>query len=241
MQVRIAICDDEEHLREYIDSLAEKWAALNDINVETETFSSAEKYIKSGIDGGERYDILLLDIQMGGKNGVELARELRENDDKLIIIFITAVPDFIQEGYDLSALHYLIKPVNEDKLMEVLDRAVKQLNLPEGKMLIINVNGETVRIPLREILYIESFAHYIEVAAKPGVFTVKMPAYKLEEQLDNNFIRCHRSYIVNIKHINKITKTDVVLDGGKFLPLSRRMYNGVQEAWIKFFKSSQQV
>ena len=239
MQVKIAICDDEAYLRDYINGLVEKWAVINDINVETDTFDSAEKYIKSGKD--EKYDILLLDIQMGEKSGVELARELRADDDKLIIVFITAVPDYIQEGYDLSALHYLIKPLNEDKLTEVLNRAVNRLNLPADKALIVNMGGETVRIPLTDIYYIESFAHYSEVSAGDEKYTVRMPSYKLEEQLDNNFIRCHRSYIANIKYISKITKTDVILDDGKLLPLSRRLYNGVHEAWIKYFKLSRQV
>ena len=243
--VNIAICDDEEVQREYIEQLVCRWADTNGIYVETDTFESAEKYIKagtgsgstsSGFISGERYDILLLDIQMDGISGVELAKELRKTDEHLIIIFITAVPDFIQEGYDVSALHYLMKPLDEGKLMAVLDRAVKQLAVPD-KTLIVQSGGETIRIAHADIFYIESFAHSLEVVTKSGCFTIKMPAYKLEEQLDNNFIRCHRSYIVNIRHINKITKTDVVIDDRKTLPLSRRLYSEVQKAWINYFKS----
>jgi len=83
-------------------------------------------------------------------------------------------------------------------------------------------------------MYIESFAHYLEIALISRSITVKMPTYKLEQQLGNSFMRCHRSYLVGMRHISKITKTDVVLDCGKSIPLSRRLYNAVNQAFIGF-------
>ena len=234
MDIKIAICDDERHHREYAAGFAKTWADKNKFNANMTFFESAESFIDAR-DDGYHCDILLLDIQMDGQSGVELAKKLRETDEKLIIIFVTAMPDFIQEGYDVSALHYLMKPVDEEKLYAVLDRGVKQLN-KDSRMLLLPVDGEMMRIPAEDILCIESFAHELEITTKDGAITVRMPAYKLERKLGDYFIRCHRSYIVGLKHISKITKTDVILDNGKQVPLSRRAYDKVNKAWISYFK-----
>jgi len=245
MDLRIAICDDEQHQREYMELLVAKWIKNSSLRAESEgkprpklnakidCFESAEQFKMLREDA---YDILLLDIQMGGQDGVSLARELRANSENLVIIFVTGVPDFVQDGYDVSALHYLMKPVDENKLHTVLDRAATQAldKTRTGSKLLLPVDGDTVRVNLRDILYIESFAHYLEIVQTTGSITVKMPAYKLEQQLGQGFIRCHRSYLVALRHISKITKTDVVLDCGKAIPLSRRMYGAVTEAFMAY-------
>jgi len=237
MEIKIAVCDDDQHQTEYTKMLVNKWAGKNNIKAAVDMFGSAENF-KSALNGNgnenKAFDILLLDIQMDGQNGVELAKELRRADNKLIIIFITAVPDFINEGYDVSALHYLMKPVNETKLYEVLDKAVKAAakNLTA---LFLPVEGEQIRILASDVIYIESFAHFSEVITIKDVFKVKMHISELEKQLDEKFARCHRSYIVGLRYIDKITKTEIILDNGKTVPLSRRLYGEVNKALIKYF------
>ena len=178
-------------------------------------------------------DILLLDIQMKAMNGVELARRIREEDAAAQIVFVTGYPDFMAEGYDVSALHYLMKPVNEAKLFEVLDKAVKNLSKREAAILIAS-DGGNVRLPVMEIAYAESFDHFIEVHTAKSKHTVKMPLYKLKNMLPEDFVICHRSYIVNMRYIKKITRADVVLDSGQALPLSRRLYADVNRAMMKY-------
>jgi len=228
MSLSIALCDDEKHQRDYLASLIGKWNPM----VKIEQFESAEQF-KMLREDNTPHDILLLDIQMGGQDGVSLAKDLRAAREDMIIVFITGLPDFIHEGYDVNALHYLMKPVDEKKLFVVLDKAAGQIAKTE-KTLLLPVDGEIVKIHVNEILYVESFAHYQEVATTSGSFSVKMPTYKLEQQLGRGFVRCHRSYLVGLKHISKITKTDVILDNGKIIPLSRRMYKAVNEAFIDY-------
>jgi len=228
MEINIALCDDEKHQRDYLVYLINKWNP----QIRIAQFESAEQY-KMLREEDDPHDILLLDIQMGGQDGVTLAKELREAKEDMAIIFITGITDLIHEGYDVNALHYLIKPVDETKLFAVLDKAVTQLNKTE-KYLLLPVDGEIVKIISNEILYVESFAHYLDVVTTSGNFSVKMPAYKIEQQLGKDFIRCHRSYLVSLRHINKITKTDIVLDNGKIIPLSRRMYKEVNEAFMEY-------
>ena len=233
MDIRIAICDDESYHAEYVARFVEGWADKNKFRVSLNFYESAENFK----DARDDYicDILLLDIQMDGQSGVELAKELRETDEKLIIIFITAMPDFVQEGYDVSALHYLMKPMDENKLHGVLDRAVKQLS-KAGQTLLLPMDGDVIRVPPEDILCIESFAHYLEITTVTEMIKVRMPAYKLEQQLGEHFVRCHRSYIVGLKHISKITKTDVILDNRRQIPMSRRLYDNVNKAWISYVK-----
>jgi len=233
MEIKVAICDDEHEQTAYMKTLVNKWADANNIEIKIEIFESAENF-KSVWSESREFDILLLDIQMSGQNGVELARDLRKTDEKLIIVFITAVSDFIQEGYDVAALHYLIKPVNTEKLYNVLDKAVKSL-IKINKAIFLPADTGDIKILLDDIIYIESFDHFIEIKTVQEKLTVKMPMYKLENSLDNNFMRCHRCYIVNLKYIKKIARSEITLDSNETIPLSRRLYNDMSKAVIKYF------
>ena len=207
MDINIAICDDESEQTEYIKMLVSKWADENNIEINIDMFESAENF-KFAWSESKKYDILLLDIQMGGQNGVELARDLRGTDGKLIIVFITALPDFISDGYEVSALHYLIKPISENKLFETLDRAVKKINKPK-KTLFIDADGVNFKILLDEIVYIEAFGHLTSVNTTNGKYDIQQNIGQIEKDLSSDFFRCHRSYIVNLKYVRQISKTEI--------------------------------
>ena len=126
MNYKIAVCDDEAEQVEYLAALAGDWAECRGNRVCIRPFYSAEEFLFH-YEEEKDCDILLLDIEMRGINGVELAKRLREENDALQIIFITGHPDFIADGYEVGALHYLLKPVSGEKLNQVLDRAEKNL------------------------------------------------------------------------------------------------------------------
>ena len=233
MEIKIAVCDDESRQAEYIKMLVNKWSEFMLAKVQVTMFASAENF-KAALSDGKEFDILLLDIQMNGQNGVELAKELRESDDKLIIVFVTGFSDYISEGYDVSALHYLMKPVKEDKLFEVLNKAVKNLR-QINKSLAVTIDGQTYRLPLSEIRYIESQDHYIVIRTVSQEYKTKMNLSEIEKSLDNSFFRCQRSFIVNLKFVYKITRTFIVLDDMTDIPLSRNLYEAANQAVIKFF------
>jgi len=154
MEIKIAVCDDEHQQTEYIKSLVSKWADAKNIKVTIDMFESAEKF-KSAWSESKTFDILLLDIEMGGQNGVELARDIRRTDEKLVIIFITGFAEYISEGYDVSALHYLMKPIKADKLFEVLDRAARNLT-QINKSIMLNINGEIRRVLLQDLTSVDT-------------------------------------------------------------------------------------
>jgi DNA-binding LytR/AlgR family response regulator len=140
----------------------------------------------------------------------------------------------MSEGYDVAALHYLMKPVKEDKLFEVLNKAVINIAQTE-KSLVLTVDNQTYRVPLSEIRYIEAQDHYVFLQTLSRDYKVKMSLSEIEKSLDNSFFRCQRSFIVNLKVVRKVTRTAVVLDDMKEIPISRNLYEAVNQAIIKLF------
>ena len=228
MSYRIAICDDEPFQSNYLKSLVMAWSEEKELDCSVKTFSSAESLL---FHGCEEFDILLLDIEMAGMNGVELAKRVRERDETSVIIFVTGYSEYIAEGYDVQALNFLVKPIDRMKLFSVLDKAAKLLSKNE-KVLSLEQKGETFIVPLREIRFLEVSGNYVSVYAK-SVFTVKKTLADLERQLDDRFVRTGRSFIVNLMYIRRITKTDVFLSTDESVPLSRGMYEAINRALIE--------
>lgn len=229
MKYKIAVCDDSEADRQYICHMAERWAASSGHRVHTDLFASAEDFLFHYAEESD-YDILLLDIEMGAMDGVAMAKKLRESNDTVQIIFITGYSDYIAEGYEVAALHYLMKPVKEEKLCTVLDRAAEKLSKNE-KVLNLETSGEMVRVPIYQIRYAEVTKNYVTIHAKSDV-TVKMTLGELEKQLDERFYRAGRSCIVNLTQISRVTKTEICLSDGTALPLPRGAYEGINRAII---------
>lgn len=232
MTIRIAVCDDELVQTEYLSALVSKWAARDSIGVSVQAFPSAEAFLFAYADD-KSFDILLLDIQMKDMNGVELAKEIRKANETLQIVFITAFPDFVAHGYDVSALHYLMKPVSESKLFEVLTKAARGLQ-KAARTILLPISGGNVRIPADEIVYAEAFPHHVTLhtTEKRQDFPIRFG--DMEKLLGEGFIRCHRSYIVNVKHVRRVTRKALLLHDSLEIPLSRSRYDEVNQAFIRF-------
>jgi DNA-binding LytR/AlgR family response regulator len=228
----IAICDDEREQSEHLSRLVLSWAKRRGRGVRLISFQSA-KALLFGLEDSGGADILLLDIQMPDMDGMTLAKRLREAGDKTQIVFITGFADWILEGYEVDALHYLLKPVDERKLFEVLDKAVTRI-AEEGRSLQLTADGTATRVPVGEIIYAEAFSHYVEIHTINGDIRVKMTLGALEEQLGEGFFRCHRSYIAGLKYVRSVSRTSVILENEVDLPLSRKLYDAANEAFIKY-------
>lgn len=234
-EVNIAIIDDEKVQVELLEKYVQKWAHEKNKRVKIEGFFSAESF-EFRWCMNKKYNIILLDIQMKGQNGIELAKKIRQEDEILNIIFITAISDYIADGYDVSALNYLIKPINENKLFECLNKAI--LKIPkEEKTILIDAAGGIQRLMQEDIIYIEAFAHNIEINTKKDKYITKKNISTIEKELDEDiFIRCHRSYIVGLRYVKRIGNNELELDNGQVIPISRRQYSNTNLAFIKYFR-----
>lgn len=230
--ITIAICDDEQTERTNATNLVQNWAAERNHTIRINHFPSAEAFLFS-YEEDPAYDILLLDIQMQAMDGVTLARQVRAGNKEVQIIFITGYMEYIAEGYDVEALNYLLKPVTAAKLTAVLDRATERLARNE-KALFIQQSGENIRVPLYEIRYLEVMHNHVTIHAAAGAeYKIKKTLAVIEEELDQNFFRAGRSFIVNLRYVRRSTKTEIHLADGVTVPLSRGLYTALNQAIIE--------
>lgn len=229
VRYKIAICDDLESDRDYLKDLLNKWAINNSHLLNIDTFSSAESFLFH-YEETKDYDILLLDIEMDLMDGVSMAKKIRQDNDAVQIIFITGYSDYIAEGYEVNALHYLIKPVKEEKLFSVLERAIEKVNKNDVVLNLETANG-MVRIPIYQIRFAEVFGNYVTIHAYDDV-VVKMTLNELEKILDERFYRVGRSVIVNLNEVSRVTRTEIKLLDGTSIHLPRGAYDGVNRAII---------
>lgn len=234
LKLNIAICDDEPLAIEYIAYNLQKWSEKNRCILHISSFSSAEQFLFE-YDENRDFDLLFLDIQMGEINGVDLAKTIRKKDQKVQIVFVTALAEYISQGYDLAALHYLIKPVSQEKIFSVMDR-VAQNCIKEEEYILVTAGQTLQRVSVSSIMYAESFAHYITITTKNGVYQIRENAGTLAEKLKNGFVRPHRSYLVNLRYVHSISKIDILMDDGTAIPLSRYNYKRVNQAFIEYYR-----
>lgn len=229
MKYRFAICDDDTNYVRYIRRLTGQWAAQSGAEVEAEVFPSGPAFLFRW-EEKQDFDALLLDIEMPGIDGVELARTVRAEDDRVQIVFITGYNDYIAQGYEVAALHYLVKPVDEGKLFQVLSRAVACLRRSEP-FLTLELPGETVRVSLPEIRYLDVQHNYVTVHAGKD-YNLKRPLSELEKALDSRFFRVGRSCVVNLARVRRVTRTEAELTTGEVIPLPRGQYDKLNRAII---------
>ena len=230
MAYRVAIVDDSIKDAEFVHGILNSWADQRQVNIQAEVFPSAEAFLFRYAEDKE-WDILLLDIEMGAMDGVTMAKRVRQDNEAVQIVFITGYSDYIAEGYEVAALHYLMKPVNKDKLLAVLDRAMEKRK-QEERCLNLEAYGEMVRIPFYEIRYLDVHQNYVTVHAKAD-YTVKRTLGDFEKELDDRFCRVGRGMILNLKYIQRVTKTEVRLSDGTVLPLPRGAYEPLNRAIIQ--------
>ena len=234
MKLKIAVCDDNKVDQDYVIKLLYEYADKSGVILEIQAFISAEQFLFQYAEEKD-YQIIVLDIEMEKMNGVELAKKLREDNKEIQIFFVTGFSEYISEGYEVDALHYLMKPVNKEKVFRVMEKAVSNLK-EEEKVLFVQENGEMLKILTKNIFYVEVFSHSCIIHTTEGVIETKMPISDMEQKLFDGFIRVHRSYLVNLERIKKIAKTEIVMENGNVVPLARRKYRDVNIAFIQYFR-----
>ncbi|MGN0402225.1 MAG: LytR/AlgR family response regulator transcription factor [Acetatifactor sp.] len=233
--MKIAIVDDEKNEQEIIVKYISEWAEAKNELVEFLCFQSGESFLFSWEDSKD-YNLLILDIEMGKMNGLELAKKIRLEDKYIPIMFITGYDEYIHYGYDVSALHYLIKPVNKVRLFQALDKLAERGE--EAKNLILNSVNGVRRIQESNVLYVEAAGHGSVIHTVDEVISLKESLGEIEKRVTfkGEIIKCHRAYLVNLRFVSAIQNTNLMLDNSEKLPVSRSQMKYVQQEFLRYYK-----
>ena len=237
--MKAAIIEDERVHMDLLSKYIETWSKDRKIPVIITSFPSAESFLFTWEEERD-FDVLFVDIQMKEMNGMEMARRIRELDADVVIIFTTGIAGYMEAGYEVGAMHYLLKPVSQEKLFQCMDRALQKGS--HEKYLLVQTKEETMKLSVERIIYVEAMGHgcVIEFCPQAGrTFQVETSESisSLEEQLgEADFVKSHRSYLCRIDKINHISRAWIEMDNGSRVPVSRRLYKNVNQMFIRYFR-----
>ncbi len=233
--MQIAVCDDEKETRDIFTEKIRKLYPKADLSL----YQSGEEMLLSD----KEPDILLLDIQMPGKDGMETAKELRRKNKKAIIIFVSALDDYVFQAFDVGAFHYLVKPFDDRKFAEVLQNAVKQFEEIEkledagGKRekpsLMIIAGGKHITVNQEDIVYAEVFDRKVILHTMDSDIEYYGKMKELVKKVGDEFYRTHRSFLVNFGYVRKFTATTVYLEKGQAL-MAKQNYGEFVKQYLRY-------
>lgn len=245
--IKIAICDDEKSIQQMLGRKIKSFCTDQGISCQIFYYSSGEELLES--ETANIPELLFLDIQMSGKNGMETARKLRRLGWKTTLIFVTAMPEYVYEAFDVEAFHYLVKPFEDKKLREILERALQQLQdraktekprsnedkkpHHEEPMLLVKRGGLSTRVFLQDIIYAEVFNRKVMLHTVNGDIEYYGKLTDLSEQAGADFYRTHRAYLVNLNYIEKYNATTIWLEQGTAL-LSKKQFPEFVRQYMQF-------
>lgn len=230
--IRIAVCDDDADNLIASLKMIEKWAVDSNIPIETYQFDNGDALINK--NNSVRMDIIFLDIIMPLLNGMDTAKELRQHDKSVKIIFLTSSPEFALESYEVKAHNYLIKPITYQKIKEELDDCMITLSM-QPKHLILKTECGYQKIFFHDIEYIEAQNKKVIVFLRSEkCVEITEPLYTFENRLlkDDGFFKCHRSYLVYIPNVDYFNSTEIKTKSGRSIPIARGYGKAFQEAYF---------
>lgn len=229
--LQIAVCDDDETMGEYLRQLIEKKLAA-DGNYKISVFSAGRELLKAGT----QFDIFFLDIDLKDINGIDMARQLRR-ESEAVIVFVTALKEYIFDAFDVQAFQYLLKPIDEQKFFQVLDKAMIECRtLKQTEPLVIRVKGVYRNVPKESILYAENEARKIVLHLKDEQITYYAKMSELEGLLGRQFFRCHRGYLVNLNVVKSYDTGSIQLKNGETILMAKQKYGDFVTAYMEFLR-----
>lgn len=234
--IRIAVCDDEEYFRIRIKVLLRRYLTEKKQEFVVELFDSGEKLLEA--EKTEKFDLIFLDINMKGIDGIETAKRIRQLSQEVFLVFVTAYVSYSPEGYKVSAIRYLLKDSEEFEISfnECMNAVIKKMEVTEQRE-VLEFQGKKMEVSLPHIIYIESNLHkltfYIE---KVGVqkYAMYEKLDTIEERFRNlqYFCRIHKSYLVNLKYVEEMKRYQAVLSTGIILSIAKPRYKEVERKYI---------
>lgn len=232
--MRIVICEDNNEEQECLASAIKKWSDVRKINVDLLRYGNAEDFQFVWPD--MVVDIIFLDIELKRMTGIQLAEKIRKIDKNVLIVFVTGFTQHILKGYDVDALNYLIKPLSSDKLNSVLDKAYGIWCAREKDAIIVKNDDGLIKLFYGNLYYIKMNSHTAELHTESETFKIRKTTKELREILPSYFVRCSRSYMVNLIKVDCIYENSLLLSTGEKLPISRNNAKYVRDVFVRLFK-----
>ena len=233
---KIGICDDDTIILMQLKDFLERLSFDSGAKFSIESFSCAQDLLEFVKEDKNHFDLLILDIIMDKKSGLKAASEIRETDEDTAIIFLTSSPDFVYKGYDVQAIGYVLKPIDEVKLGKIIINDWSRRNRRD--YLTIRANGTQKRIPASKIIYLESSGKKATVYTEgEKIETYAKLSDLLGELPGDSFFSCHKSYVINLSQVAEISAAFFKTRQGINVPISRSRARETKKAFLKFIKS----
>ena len=232
--IHIAICDDEKHMSDHIRSMISDFFRKKNQEISLHMFSSGEELLSYN----GQIDILFLDIQMKGMDGMETARKLRADKFRGFLVFITVLKEMVFQSFEVQAYDYLVKPVDKKQFEKTMERLYASMQNASEDSLLVQKGYEGRIIPKDEIVFCEIIDRKIYLNLASGeVVDYYERIENLETKLDNRFYRCHRSYLINLKHLKGYKNGTAYMDNGKEIPVSRLRSKEFSSVVLQYMKN----
>lgn len=227
--MRIAVCDDEQRFLDDISGIIED--IYKSLDIITERFTDGNELLKSFRSAP--YDLVFLDIEMPDMDGISLAEKLREMSNEVSIVFLTGHVEYAINGYEVNALRYLTKPADRRKVKDVIDKVMGDLN--KDKIIWIRTDMGEMKLKLSDILFIESQNQNVVINTSLNSYSVRGNMNDYEANLTpEGFFRIHRSYLVSLGKIQRVSEKDVIMDDGTSLPVSRSKRTALKDVLFSY-------
>ncbi|MGV3117924.1 LytR/AlgR family response regulator transcription factor [Clostridium baratii] len=235
--INIAVCDDQDYDRKNLRQILEKISLRNNIIFNIEEFRSGKELLNIYKRDIPKFDVIFLDIILGDSNGIDIAKRILDLYNSVKFIILSSSREFILDGYDISAVNYIIKPSSIEKIERELFRAI-DIQENNKKFYEINKSGNTVLLKLNNIYYFEVDRRKINVHKKENVIDYYEKLDNVEKDLDDRgFKRCHRSYVINISKIKEFKSNEVKLLNGEVVPVGRKYKENLKEAFFDYLQT----
>ena len=228
--MQIAICDDEKPILQILEEKVRKLLPEAVIK----KYLSGDELVASGC----KPDILFLDIQMPGMDGMEVARLMRQNNKDMILIFVTAVEEYVFQAFDVGAFHYLVKPFSDEKFIEVVKRAVEKLDEHlademDEKYMMIQSAGSHIKVYLKDIVYAEVYNRKVIIHTRNDDIEYYGKLQDLSDKAGSDFFRTHRAYLVHFKYVERYDNNYVTMKNGTAL-IAKKNYSEFVKQYLKY-------
>lgn len=236
MNLNITICDDERNAITVLKKHISQYNIQTDHNIIVSSYISAKDFLLEYKK--HPCDVALLDIEMPDQNGMELARQLREINDDLFIVFITSYPEYMQDSFEVQPFQFLTKPVEYKAISKLLNDIIKKINRSSKNMVVIDTDDEKHFVPLNDILFISSIKgnkSHIRYQLLNQELIAKGTLSEIESKLTTHgFVAPARGFLINIQHIKSLDSTHIVLNHRFEIPISRRRFKDLQRIYSQY-------